>query len=222
MGALLGTVGILSMLFACGALIKPEPLKKLFKEKTRTKIALTFGLGGFIVFAIGVGTTPSQTMPPQSTAQTTAASNVPQDPVSQIKATVGNVLQGQTNESGESKIRNIDVEPDLAVKGAWDVTVDFNGDNNITNGMTENGIEIQMSDIYIALYTSNQKIEIATVTAYLPVTDKYGNTSDGIVYRSTLDIDDASKINWNADKSTLELQILPGVWSTDFVSPAFE
>jgi hypothetical protein len=227
MGALLGTIGVLSMLFTIGALIKPEPLKKLFKENTRMKIALTFGLGGFILLAIGVGGTtpngwqPNQTVTNQSTAQTSAASNAPQDPASQIKAIVGNVLQGQTNESNEPKLRSVDVEPDV-VKGWWDVTVDFNGDNNITNGMTKNGLESQTADVFIALYTSGQKIEIATVTGYLPVTDKYGNTSDGIVYRATLDTDTAAQINWSDDKPTLELQILPGVWDLDFVNPAFE
>jgi hypothetical protein len=210
------------MLFTIGALIKPESLKKLFKEKTRTKIALVFGLGGLALLIIGVAITPSNGQPNQAAPQTSAASNVPQDPASQIKAIVGNVLQGQTNESGEPKLKSVDVEPDSAANGAWDVTVDFNGDENITNGMTKNGLESQTADIFIALYTSSQKIEIATVTGYLPVTDKYGNTSDGIVYRATLDTDNASKINWGADKATLELQILPGVWDTDFVNPAFE
>jgi hypothetical protein len=222
MGALLGTVGIISMLFTIGALIRPEPLKKLFKENTRTKIALTFGLGGFILFAIGIGITPNQTTAPQTTAPTTVANNVPQDPASQIKAIVGNVLQGQTNQSNEPKLRSVDVEPDPAVKGGWDVTVEFNGDNNLSNGLTKDGLESETADVFIAVYTSGQKIETATVTGYLPLTDKYGNTSDGMVYRATLTTDDASQINWSLDKATLELQILPGVWDLDYVNPAFE
>jgi hypothetical protein len=227
MGALLGTLGIFSMLFTAGALIKPESLKKLFKEKTRTKIALTFGLGGFILFIVGVTITPNggysnQAPISQSNTQAIATSSAPQDPASQIKAIVGNVLQGQTNESNEPKLRSVDVEPDPAVKDGWDVTVEFNGDNNLSNGLTKDNLVTQTSDVFIALYTSGQKIETATVTGYLPLTDKYGNTSDGMVYRATLITDDASQINWSSDKATLELQILPGVWDLDYVNPAFE
>jgi len=227
MGELLGILGFLTILFTIGALIKPEPLKKLFKERTRTKIALTFGLGGFILFIVGIAITPNgeysnQAATSQSNTQAIATRSAPQDPASQIKAIVGNVLQGQTNESNEPKLRSVDVEPDPAVKDGWDVTVDFNGDNNLTNGMTKDNLVTQTSDIFIALYTSGQKIETATVTGYLPLTDKYGNTSDGMVYRATLITDDASQINWSADKATLELQILPGVWDLDYVNPAFE
>ena len=227
MGALLGILGLLTILFTIGALIKPKPLKKLFKEKTRMKIALTFGLGGLILFIVGGAMTPNSGQPDQSATtqsntQAIATSSAPQDPVSQIKAIVGTVLQGQTNVSNEPKLRSVDVEPDPAVKDGWDVTVGFNGDNNLTNGMTKDDLVTQTSDIFIALYTSGQKIETATVTGYLPLTDKYGNTSDGIAYRATLITDVASQINWSTDKATLELQILPGVWNLDYANPAFE
>jgi len=41
-----------------------------------------------------------------------------------------------------------------------------------------------MSEIYIALYTSDKDIRSASVAAYFPLVDQYGNESSGVVYKS--------------------------------------
>jgi len=218
MGALLGTVGILSMLFACGALIKPEPLKKFFKEKTRTKIALTFGLGGFILLIIGVAITPTQNA--AAPAPTSTASAIPMTDQQKITQAVSSILSGNAN-TGEPYLRNLNAttSPD----GMWDVLIDFNADQNLTAGLELNGIKAKSTDVYQALYTSGvNNLEEVIISAYLPGTDRYGNPIDVLIYRSQLDNDVADKVIWNADKATLELQILPGLWNTIWVSPELE
>jgi hypothetical protein len=218
MGPLFGVLAFLVFVAMIVGLIKPSWVK----AKDRKLVFLGFGFL-FVVFLIVAGvSTPSSPTPTAATTPTTAAGNTPQDPPSQIKAIVTNVLQGQTNESGENKLRSITVATDT--DDSYDVLVEFNANNNFTNSMAKNGIEIEMSDVYIALYTSAiaQKIKIVDVKAYLPLTDKYGNTQDGVVYGSVLDGSDAAQINWSVDKATLELQILPGVWTTTIVNSSFQ
>jgi hypothetical protein len=218
MSALFGVLATLAFFAMIVGLIKP----KWIKLADRKKVILYYGLGAFILLIISTATFTPPTPPAADIPTPTVAANVPQDPQSQIKAIVANILQGQTNESGESKLRDITVATDT--DGTYDVLVEFNADNNFTNSMAKNGIEIEMSDVYIALYTSEigKKIEIVDVKAYLPLTDKYGNTQDGVVYGSVLDGSDAAQINWSEDKATLELQVLPGVWTTTIVNPSFE
>ena len=42
-----------------------------------------------------------------------------------------------------------------------------------------------------------------------------------MVYKSILDKDEADKVNWQADRASLELSILPKVWTTSFIHPGF-
>ncbi len=75
---------------------------------------------------------------------------------------------------------------------------------------------MKMSDLYTAIYATNLDVQSASIQAFMQLTDKYGNASDQKVYESTLDSDTAKKVNWNSDKASLELEILPGVWTTDY------
>ncbi len=217
MGALLGTLGFFSILFMAGALIKPEPLQKgWFKEKTRRKIILVFGLGGFILFMIGIAVTPAQNVPTPVTA-------APQEHLTSqemIAQTVNGVLSGN-NADGEPYLRNLSAS--TSTDGLWDIAVDFNASQNLTSGLTLDGIKMKSTDLYQGLYTSGvNNIEQVIVSAYLPGMDRYGNTTDTLAYRSELDGDVAAKVNWNADKATLELQVLPGLWNTLWVWPALQ
>lgn len=119
--------------------------------------------------------------------------------------------------SHEDKLRSVDVVSQI--DGWWGVFVEFNSDDNLTPNLMKQGIEKQMSDIYIALYTSGIDVRTASAAGYLQPTDKYGNTNDGMVYKSLLGKDVSGKVNWQADKATLELQILPGLWTTTILSP---
>jgi hypothetical protein len=55
----------------------------------------------------------------------------------------------------------------------------------------------------------------------MPLTDQYGNTSDGVVYKSVLRKDVASKINYNEEKAVLELNIIPKLWTTTLLNESF-
>lgn len=230
---------LVSLIGLVVGLIKPSTVKM----KSRKSTALYFG-GAIVVFFVLFGVTSStpQVRPtaqtpdvaaqqapnpipaatPQQPAQTTTAVPAPvalPSEENQIKAIVANILQGKTNMSNEARLRDvkIDQQPD----GGWAVLVSFNGNENLTLGLTKSGIEKDMSDIYIALYTSGKNIDTVQTVAYLQLTDKYGNTSDGMAYRSVLDKATAAKVNWSADKATLELQILPGVWQATYINQSF-
>ncbi len=122
--------------------------------------------------------------------------------------------------SDEVRSRSVNVVPQ--VHGGYGVFVEFNGNDNLTTKMTKGGIEMDMSGLYIALYTSDLDVRSASAAAYLQLIDKYGKTSDVIVYKSILDKDVADKVNWSADNAMLKLQILPGIWTTSILSPVLK
>lgn len=136
----------------------------------------------------------------------------------QIRNIVSNQLKGNNN-MDKQYIRKIDVVEQ--VNGGWGVFVEYNADDNLTTNLRKTGIEKTMSEIYIALYTSNKDIRSASVAAYFPLVDRYGNESEDVIYKSILDKTEADKVNWNADSSTLKLSILPEVWTTSILHPEF-
>jgi hypothetical protein len=114
------------------------------------------------------------------------------------------------------------VEVVKQIDGGWGVFVEYNADDSLTTNMRKKSIELDMSKIYTALYTSGKDIQTASVSAYFPLTDKYGNNSDGVVYKSILDKTEADKVNWETDSSYLGLQVLPGVWETTWIHSEFQ
>lgn len=150
-----------------------------------------------------------------------AQQNEPPKPVSeddQIRNIVSNLLKGSNNMDNQY-VRKIDVVEQ--VNGGWGVFVEYNADDNLTTNLRKTGIEKTMSEIYIALYTSNKDVRSASVAAYFPLVDRYGNESEDVIYKSILDKAEAEKVNWNADSSTLKLSILPEVWTTSILHPEF-
>jgi len=101
----------------------------------------------------------------------------------------------------------------------YGAAVEFNADSNFTNKMTKQGIQMKMSEVYQAIYTKFSDVQWVSVAAYMDVTDQYGNTSSAMVYKTILKSGVASKINWGADQSELELDIVPGLWTTTIISP---
>ena len=209
-------------------LIKPSVFNRVFRrEMNRKKTSLIFGVA-FVVFFIiaGVTTPPSAPVAPTaSTAQTnTLVKNktapTPLSEQDQIKQIISNELKGNNNRS-EPYLRNTNVSQQA--DGTWNVAVEYNADDNLTKNMIKEGMETTMSKIYEDLYRNNShNIGLATVSAFFPMTDKYGNTQDDIVYTSQLASDEAQKVNWSEDSAWLELKILPGVWDTIFLSPSFQ
>ena len=136
----------------------------------------------------------------------------------QIQKLVSDQLKG-TNNMKNPYVKKIDVIEQ--VDGGWGVFVEYNADDNLTKNLRKIGIEKRMSEIYIALYTSDKDIRSASVAAYFPLVDQYGNEFSGVVYKSILEKGEADKVNWGSDSSTLKLSILPGVWTTSILHPEF-
>lgn len=134
----------------------------------------------------------------------------------QIKMLVSDQLKGQ-NGMKKDKLKSVEVTEQK--NGGWDVAVEFNASDNLTKNLQRSGIERQMSEIYTALYKSGKNIKTTSVNAYFPLRDQYGNVSDFVVYATTLDSDEASKVNWNVDQSLLNISILPGIWTTNMLHP---
>lgn len=148
-------------------------------------------------------------------------SSEPPKPLSekeQIQKLVSDQLKG-TNNMKNPYVKKIDVIEQ--VDGGWGVFVEYNADDNLTKNLRKTGIECRMSEIYIALYTSDKDIRSASVAAYFPLVDQYGNEISGVVYKSILEKGEADKVNWGSDSSTLKLSILPGVWTTSILHPEF-
>jgi len=212
-------------------LIKPTAFSRWVKNPTRKRVGLIFG-GLLFVFFIGFGmTTDTKTAtntPKKEVKQTETTAKVdpttaPQAPVlsekDQVKALVTEQLKGQNNMK-QDKLKNVEVVEQK--EGGWNVTVNYNASDNLSTKLRKVGVESQMSEIYIALYKSGKDIRTATITAYFPLSDEYGNVNDRPIYQSTLDKVEASKVNWNADQSSLKLSILPKVWTTTMLHPEFK
>jgi hypothetical protein len=105
------------------------------------------------------------------------------------------------------------------IDGGWGVFVEYNADDALSASSTKKSIYLDMSKIYTALYTSKKDIRTASVSAYFPVTDKYGNNSDALVYKTMLEEAEADKVNWDIDSSYLGLEILPKVWEITWALP---
>jgi hypothetical protein len=85
---------------------------------------------------------------------------------------------------------------------AGKMNVDFNMDQNLTRDWTRDGLKMQMSDLYIAIYhESEPAVKSASLRAWGPVTDRYGNNSYAMLIGTTLEGTETSKIN-------------PGLWKT--------
>ena len=218
---------LLSLACFVAGLVRPS----IFKLKSRKQSCSIFGIASvvfFVLIALTASTKPQSSQPAAadstSSVATTAHQALDAAPTSsvedQLKTLVANVLNGTTNMSHENRLKGVDVVKQI--DGGWGVFVEFNADDNLSANFTKKGIEKQMSDVYTALYTSNKDVRTASAAAYLSLTDKYGNTSDQMVYKSILDKAVAGKVNWSTDKASLELQILPGLWSTTILSPALK
>ena len=75
--------------------------------------------------------------------------------------------------------------------------------------------------MYIAVILSSSIFYLLFLPLAGKFSDKYGNQSDGVVYRTFLEKTEADKVNWTADKTTLKVSILPEVWTTVFLLPDF-
>lgn len=212
-------------LLACGLILLP-PSARWIASKLKRSIprwaSITAGVVGCLALVAIAPPAPQQ---PQRVADDTSVqadqTPPPAAPVSeedQLRQIVTDVLKGNTNMS-KPRLRKVDVVKQAA--GGWGVFAEFNGDDNLTANMRKGGIESKMAEVYIALYTSGKDVQTATVAAYFPLVDKYGNGSEGVVLKTSLNKAEAAKVNWSADNSTLRRSILPDIWTIVLVHPEF-
>jgi hypothetical protein len=202
-------------------LIKPSIFQNKYlggKKFTRKQIALYMGILTFVLLLLGGAT--AETSPEESgTTQEQGVEDLSSlSEEDQIKAIVSQQLEGKNNLDNDY-FRSVEVVEQA--NGGWGVFVEYNAGDNLTTSLKKTGIEKTMSEVYIALYTSDLDIRTASVAAYFPVVDQYGNESEAIVYKSVLEKEEADKVNWDIDGSYLQLEILPGVWSTTLLHPDF-
>ena len=141
--------------------------------------------------------------------QSVVVQNKPLSEEEQIKQLVSSKFKGLNNLKKEY-IRSIKVAEQI--DGGWGVFVEYNADDVMSADSTKKSIYLDMSKMYTALYTSKKDVRTVSVAAYFPGTDKHGNTSDSLVYKTMLEKTEADKVNWGTDSSYLGLEILPKVW----------
>lgn len=158
---------------------------------------------------------PVATEPPPQPIPTKAPEPSEED---RLSALVQETFKGTSNTKKE-RLRKVDIVKQVG--GGWGVFIEYNASENLTTNMTKKGIESDMSKAYIALYTADLNVKQATVAAYFPLRDQYGNNEDGIVYKTTLTSEVADKINWQAENITLQARIIPGLWKTSILNVSF-
>jgi hypothetical protein len=139
----------------------------------------------------------------QQTQQPTQATQTPEE---KIEAKVRVSLDSK-------KFREVRVTKQ--VNGGYGIFVAINGSDNLSNDLIRKGIWLDMANIYAAVYKEPMDVNEVAVVANMDMVDKYGKTSNQAVMKTSLEKDEAVKVNWTLDHSTLGLQILPGVWTTD-------
>lgn len=226
---LFGFLILASLIALVVGLVKPSVFGRWIKNPTRKKVGLILG-GLVFVFFIGFGMTTDTQKAKTSTEPATQAQTSNNEPTSapeapalseqdQIKKIVSDQLKGQNNMKKDN-LKSVEVSE--VKTGGWDVAVEFNASDNLSTNLRRKGIESDMSELYITHYKSGKDIKTVSISAYFPLQDQYGNINDRVVYASTLDSEEASKVNWNADQSSLKLSILPGVWTTTMLHPEFK
>ena len=127
------------------------------------------------------------------------------------------LLSGDNNDVPPvPKLRNISYDAPTQT-----LAVDFNMDQNITDGLTRDDLKRDMSAMYTAIFRDDQTpVKTASLHAWTGLVDKYGNTSYGPVYTTALDGADARRINWQADTAEILRRIIPGLWRVLYSNPA--
>lgn len=218
------------VIIALLVLFFPVGLLLMWKYANWNKAVKWVITGVFALFVISSAfsskDTKNTTATTEPAAQTQTTNNEPAKPTEppvvlseqdQIKKIVTDQVKGQNNMK-KDRLKNLEV---AEKNSGWNITVQFNADDNLTTNLRKKGIESDMSELYISLFKSGKNIKTVSISAYFPLQDQYGNVNDRVVYASSLDSEEAGKVNWNADQSTLKLSILPGVWTTTMLHPEF-
>lgn len=142
-----------------------------------------------------------------STSNTSLSSLSEEDQLKQI------ATKAATEGDGLAKaVREVRVIPEA--DGSHSVNVVFY-DNSGRYG----AIKQTMGNIYYELLKSGKKLETVTIAAKSEYRDGYGNAQEVIVLQTQLTNEVAQKINLDADKSVLQVEIIPGLWEQQKIHP---
>ncbi|GMB00943.1 hypothetical protein [Pelosinus sp. IPA-1] len=148
-------------------------------------------------------TTTTKDQPPQTTTSVQENQQQPlissQPTTSQERMEPKEQLEKIIKDSTKDKFKKVSTVVRADGKLASEIYI--SGNENLTIPLTRKGIYRDGADLFEKIYTSGLPIYEIREYIHLPLTDKYGNTSDSIVVRMTLKPETAAKINWkNVDK----------------------
>lgn len=107
----------------------------------------------------------------------------------------------------------------IEVDHKFSVIVAFEGNQNIlTNSQTRFSIKQVMSAVYYHVFKDFPSVRHIYIEARYPALDAYGNNINPVVYATYINGEVRKRINWEQDKFTLEVNIIPHLWTvaTDF------
>ena len=204
------------------ALVWPRAFNRPFRGKAnRLNTALTFAaitlLSSFVVASQPSPAATNKTAVP-SPSSTPSASELAKPvatatPISDQDVLKRGVTDGLASDHGTFRAINV-VPQDSGGIGAF---VEINAPKNLPPSFTKTMVEYGMEDAYLALHKSGKDVTAMSVAAYLPLTDKYGNTSDVMVYKTLLRKDQADKINWSDDDTARNA--IGHVWDVTILMP---
>lgn len=103
-------------------------------------------------------------------------------------------LEKIIQQATQEKLKRLDIIVRADGKLAPDIY--FSGSENLSTSLTKKSVYKDGADLFEKIYTSGLPIYEVREFIYLPLTDKYGNTSDNVVVRMSLKNETALKINW--------------------------
>lgn len=136
-----------------------------------------------------------------------------------IKYRAAEALEGENN-LGMGRIRNIALSD--AADGGYDVVVDYNMDDVVFVSFFKIKAEEDMTKVYKALYSGDFDLNKATVTGYFPVGDRDRKNPSVPVWTTTLDKAQAEGVDWSKSDYDLAGEILPKLWTTEYLHPDYK
>lgn len=208
---------VLCVVFLAVGLISPGIVLPWSKSPTKLSV-LMFYLPPALLLVAGVFyAVSSRVVDPRYDLPPGQAESA--DPVTALRYTAAYELRGESN-IGLPRVRSIDVRP--AEGGGYDVAVEYNMDNAGTKDLFKMMLKMDMGGLYRALYTSGHDVASATIIAYFPVDDPVGGEPPVRVFTTTLDKKAADEADWNAERTVLEMDILPTLWTETYVHPKYK
>lgn len=115
-------------------------------------------------------------------------------------AEIVNDKLGEETNNDKKRLKKIDVyayvEGEDGPAGSKLITVEYNGDDNLTTNLTKGSLTSDAEKIIQPISKLDSSIYTVVINAFLPLTDKFGNTRSGKVMTITLDKPTWQKINW--------------------------